>query len=188
MNTAALDPAFNVTATHVSLALRELKLPQNARVLDVGTGKGFCAIYLASHGYQVVTGEPETDQSRYANQAWDENAKIAGVSDQITFQNFDAAAMPFETASFNAVCFYGVLHHIDESLRESVFGEALRVVKKGDAVVFFEPRPEMLKKMWVTDPEHPLAAIPSRYLPQQANARKVYVEGPFMDIFFFYKN
>jgi hypothetical protein len=47
-------------------------------ILDVGTGNGNFAIYLASQGFQVLTGEPSTDRSHYAGRDWALNAKKAG--------------------------------------------------------------------------------------------------------------
>ena len=37
---------------------------------SVGTGKGNVAVSLALHGYRVLTGEPEEDDSEYAKQEW----------------------------------------------------------------------------------------------------------------------
>ncbi|MEI9811646.1 MAG: class I SAM-dependent methyltransferase [Acidobacteriota bacterium] len=167
-----------------ALALQEIGLSPNARVLDVGTGKGNFAIYLASQGYRVTTGEPNTDTTIYANRPWRENARKAGVLDRIQFQSFDAHRLPFPDRSFDAVFFFGVLHHIDEAVRPKVFREALRVTKEDGAVVFFEPRHAMLEKIWVDDPTHPLAADPSLYLPDNAPQEKG-IEGILMDVFIY---
>ena len=181
-----LGPAFEAIAGDGALALQELKLPPDAAILDVGTGKGNFAIYLASQGHQVITGEPSTDKSRYAGRDWALHAEQAGVSDKIRFEAFDASKLPFETAAFDAVFFFGVLHHIDESARGEVLREALRVSKENGAVVFFEPRKEMLKKLWVDDPGHPLAANPSDYLSDQGTLEHR-IEGALMDIFIYRK-
>jgi hypothetical protein len=53
-------------------------------------------------------------------------------------------------------------------------------------VVFFEPRKEMLERIWVDDPGHPLAANPSNYLPDQ-RTREHRIEGSLMDIFIYKK-
>lgn len=181
-----LGPAFEAIAADGALALQELKLPSDASILDVGTGKGNFAIFLASQGYQVVTGEPSTDKSRYAGTNWALHAKQAGVSDNIRFEAFDASKLPFDAAAFDAVFFFGVLHHIAESVRSEVLREALRVSKENGAVVFFEPRKEMLQRLWVDDPGHPLAANPSEYLPVQ-DTTEHRMEGALMDIFIFRK-
>ena len=183
---AILGPTFEIVSRDGGLALRELALPEGAAVLDVGTGKGNFAIYLALHGYRVVTGEPDTDTSRYARQNWALNAEKAGVRDRIRFEAFDASRMPFDAGAFDAVFFFGVLHHIDEGARADVVREALRVARAGGAVIFFEPRREMLERLWADDPDHPLAADPSAYLPD-AGVRQRRLEGSFMDVFIYTK-
>lgn len=181
-----LGSRFNVVAEDGARALKELELQPNASVLDVGTGKGNFAIYLASQGHRVLTGEPSTDKSQYAGNDWASNAKKVGVLESIRFENFDASQMPFESAAFDAVFFFGVLHHIDENVRTEVFREALRVSKSHGAVVFFEPREEMLQIVRADDPGHPLAVNPSDYLPNDS-VREHRIEGSFMDIFVYKK-
>ena len=177
---------FDVVAGDGALALNELQLPTGAAILDVGTGKGNFAIFLASQGYQVLTGEPSTDTSRYAGQEWAAAAEKVGLRDRIRFEHFEASKMPFASESFDAVFFFGVLHHIDEAVRYDVLRESLRVAKKNGAVVFFEPRKAMLERVWVDDPYHPLAANPSAYLPDETVGEQR-LEGTFMDIFIYRK-
>ena len=154
-------------------ALQELALPADAAILDVGTGNGKFAIWLATQGFRVLTGEPATDTTHYAGRDWAANAEEAGVRDRIHFEHFDASDMPF-----------GVMHHVDESIRGDVFREALRVVKKDGSVVFFEPRKALLEKMWESDPGHPHAADPSDYLPDP-NVQEQRIEGSRMDVFIY---
>jgi len=176
-----LGPRFDAAAGDGARALQVLRLPANAAILDVGAGNGYFAIYLASQGYQVLTGEPATDTSHYAGRDWALNANKAGVLDKIGFKAFDAAKLPFESAAFDAVFFFGVPHHIDENVRSEVIREALRVSKENGVVVFLEPRKEMLERIWVDDPGHPPAANPSNYLPGQTT-REQRIEGSLMDI------
>jgi SAM-dependent methyltransferase len=190
MNTEAigeiLGPRFDAVAGDGARALNELGLPSDAAILDVGVGNGYFAIYLAAQGYQVLTGEPATDKSHYAGRDWALNAKKVGVLDNIRFEAFDASKLPFESEAFDSVFFFGVLHHIDEGLRTDVFREALRVSKENGVVVFFEPRKEMLERIWVDDPGHPLAVNPSNYLPDQTT-REHRIEGSLMDIYIYKK-
>ncbi|HTD56968.1 MAG TPA: class I SAM-dependent methyltransferase [Silvibacterium sp.] len=181
-----LGSKFDAVSGDGQRALQELGLPPDAAILDVGTGNGNFAIYLASQGFQVLTGEPSTDRSHYAGKDWALNAKRAGVLDKIRFQAFDASKLPFESEAFDAVFFFGVLHHVSEHLRGDVFREALRVSKQDGVVVFFEPRKEMLERLWVDDPGHPLAANPSNYLSDQS-IHEHRIEGSFMDIFIYRK-
>jgi SAM-dependent methyltransferase len=181
-----LGPRFDAVSGDGERALQELGLPRDAAILDVGTGSGNFAIYLASQGFQVLTGEPSTDRSHYAGKDWALNAKRVGVLDKIRFELFDASKLPFESEAFDAVFFFGVLHHVSEHLRGDVFREALRVSRRNGAVVFFEPRMEMLQRIWVDDPGHPLAVNPSNYLPD-LSIREYRIEGSFMDIFIYRK-
>jgi SAM-dependent methyltransferase len=179
-----LGPKFDAVAADCAIALRELGLPADAALLDVGTGNGNFAIYLASQGFHVLTGEPSSDRSRYAGKNWASNAERAGVRDRIRFQAFDASRLPFDSETFDAVFFFGVLHHIDKEIRSDVFREALRVTRRNGSVVFFEPRKKMLDRLWVDDPGHPLAANPADYLAGQSIPEQR-VEGSLMDIFIY---
>jgi len=181
-----LGPMYSNITHDGKLALAELGLQPGAKLLDVGTGAGKSAIFLASQGFDVITGEPETDTSHYANLDWANNAERMGVRDHIRFEAFDASEMPFEVESFDAVFFFGVLHHIDEGLRQAVLAESARVTKHGGAVVLFEPRQETLKKIWKNDPGHPLAANPADYLAEPKAALQ-HLEGRMMDIFILQK-
>lgn len=184
--TNILGPRFATVSIDAARALEQLALPSDAAILDVGTGSGNFAIYLALEGFDVLTGEPDTDQSIYARRDWAASAERAGVRDRIRFQSFDASSLPFAPASFDAVFFFGVLHHIPEQQRPAVLAEALRVAKPGGAVVFLEPRRAMLDQIWVEDPHHPLAADPSLYLSDAAVTERR-IEGDYMDIIIYAK-
>lgn len=181
---AILGEKFAGVAGEGALALAGLQLPLDAAILDVGTGRGYFAIYLAARGYRVLTGEPSTDRSQYAGQDWAANAEKAGVRDRIRFEPFDATQMPFAQGSFDAVFFFGVLHHVPEARRADVVREAFRVAKQDGAVVFFEPREELLKRLWRDDAGHPHAANPSQYLPV-GEVRERRLEGALMDIYLY---
>jgi ubiquinone/menaquinone biosynthesis C-methylase UbiE len=177
-----LGDRFRRVATDGAAMLKEVGLPAGAKVLDVGTGQGYFAIFLAAQGYEVLTGEPETDSSRYARRDWAENARKADVLERIRFAGFDASRLPFECEAFDAVFFYGVLHHIDAQQRADVLREAQRVAKRGGVVVFFEPSQKMLEIVRMDDPEHPDAADPFKYAVD-GEVEKRLIAGTFMNIF-----
>ncbi|MCC6588108.1 MAG: hypothetical protein IT168_15550 [Bryobacterales bacterium] len=65
-----MGPRYGIVATDGARALKELNLAPGAAVLDVGTGSGNFAIFMASEGFEVTTGEPATDESMYARRDW----------------------------------------------------------------------------------------------------------------------
>lgn len=161
-------------------ALNELNLTPESEVLDVGTGIGIFAIFLASQGLNVLTGEPEEDHTIYAKKNWETHAEKFEVRNKIHFTHFDASKMPFDTEKFDSVFFFGALHHIDENARADALSEALRVTKQQGAVVFFEPSAQTLKRVWENNPEHPDSADPTDYVQDQIAVKKI--EGSLMDI------
>jgi SAM-dependent methyltransferase len=179
-----MGPIFTAVSGDVSLALKVLELKPEAIVLDVGTGAAQCALSLALQGVDVVTGEPATDTSIYAGKDWYDKAKRLGVAERITFQPFAAHDMPFPERSFDAVFFFGVLHHIDEVQRQAVFHEAFRVIKPGGPMVFFEPKAKTLEVVRRSDPGHPDAANPEEYT-QGFGTRVDKITGQMMHISIF---
>lgn len=164
-------------------AIDIVNLPKNAHILDVGTGAGISAIFLASIGYKVTTGEPATDSSEYAKMDWRANAIQFGVEKYISFRAFEAQQMPFNDAFYDAVVFFGTLHHIDENARTESIAEAFRVCKPGGTVIFFEPTKETIKKVRERYPEHPVAANPLLYIPSFCKIHMQKIEGTMMDIY-----
>ncbi len=175
---------FEYIAADGLVALAAMGLPPGAKVLDVGTGVGNFAIFLALQGFDVLTGEPDTDTSRYARHDWAANAHAVGVAKQIRFEAFNASQMPFDPNTFVAVFFYGVLHHIDEAERAAALREALRVTGPNGAVVIFEPTQDTLRQIWSNDPGHPLAASPALYTAG-LDVSEQKLTGQRMDIFIY---
>jgi len=128
---------FGFIFDNINPILQELELDKNAKILDVGTGEGRMAITLALSHYKVLTGELESDESKYAKKNWLKSAKKAEVDHLITFTPFNAEKMPFEGDSFDAIFISGALHHIGDG--QAAFNESVRVVKKNGIICIFEP-------------------------------------------------
>ncbi len=176
-----LDAFLGPAKTDGLLALNEISLSKDAVILDVGTGVGVSAIFLALNGFKVITGEPETDNSVYAKMDWESNAKRFGVIESINFQAFNATQMPFQNNSFDAVVFFGSLHHIDEKMRKYSIEEGLRVCKERGSILFFEPTAETILKIRHKFPKHPLAANPKNYLNTGIDIK--HIQGEMMDVY-----
>ncbi|MBW1851603.1 MAG: class I SAM-dependent methyltransferase [Deltaproteobacteria bacterium] len=181
-----LGKQFDFIAEDANEVIQYLNLPQNAKILEVGTGMGYFAILLALNGYSVLTGEPESDDSIYAKKNWLSNAQKIGVDHLIKFKAFDAQNMLFDDNTFDAIFFFGVLHHIDEKFRTKVLKESLRTAKPNAVICFLEPNQNGIKIAKQYYPSHPEAADPSEYV-QGLSLSLQKMKGNFFDSFIFRK-
>ena len=182
-----LGEKYSFSAVDTNQVIQELKVPKNAKILDVGTGMGSLAITIALNGYRVLTGEPRDDDSIYAKQNWQDNAKKVNVDHLIEFKAFDAKDIPYDDSSFDAIFSLGTFHHIDESNRKKVLQEFIRTTKFNAIICFFEPNQKAIKMIRESDASHPDAADPNEYI-QGLNLTSRKIEGSNFDAFVFQKH
>jgi ubiquinone/menaquinone biosynthesis C-methylase UbiE len=179
-----LGKEYSFSAIDTDKVINELKLPQNSKILEVGTGMGSLSITLALNGYKVITGEPVDDNTIYANQNWFQNAEKVNVQHFIEFNPFNANDIPYDNGVFDAIFCQGTLHHIAESERKQVLQEFLRITKSNAIICFFEPNFQAIQMIRESDPSHPDAADPNKY-SQDLNLTSYKIEGSNFDAFIF---
>jgi len=121
---------------HRDRMLDMLSLPQNARVLDVGTGRGLLAIGAVKHfpsatatGIDIWNAGDLSGNAQSATQA---NVEAEGAAGRVELATMDARAMQFADSSFDAALSNLALHNIpDHAGREKACLEIARVLKPG---------------------------------------------------------
>jgi ubiquinone/menaquinone biosynthesis C-methylase UbiE len=127
-----INHAQNPRLLHAFLvACEQLRLPVNARVLDLGGGSGWVSELLARFGFQPLTLDVSTallsvGQRRFAR---------AGLTPR--FAAADMRRLPVADGSVQGVIVLDALHHVPDVA--AVFAEAYRVLDAGGAFVLAEP-------------------------------------------------
>ena len=112
--------------------LARLAAPRSAsRVLDVGSGLGGAAVWLAENVGCRVTG---LDLVASNVQAATDTAESLGLTHLVQFRHGDATAMPFEADSFSIVWGQDAWCHVPD--RDALFAECARVLEPGGTIAF----------------------------------------------------
>jgi SAM-dependent methyltransferase len=123
--------------------LGSLREARAATVLELGCGTGHDAARLAAAGYDVTAVDFSEEAIRRARERYGDRAGFA-VADI-------ARALPFETASFDAVMANLSLHMFPLATTRAVFAEIERVVRPGGLLLFHvnahDDRP--LRERWL---------------------------------------
>ncbi|MHA1150362.1 MAG: class I SAM-dependent methyltransferase [Promethearchaeota archaeon] len=175
-----LGKKFSYHAEFLWDLVESLQLKKDARILDVGTGRGFMAIILALQGYNVITGEPEGDN--WNN--WQESALKVNVLDKIKFKHFNAEQLPFENREFDAVFIYASFHHIKG--KYTAFKEFKRVVNKDGIVVIIELTAKGVEQIRKKHHSHP-EAINTLEFSKDSLIKVEIKESEFVNAFIFRK-
>lgn len=130
-----LDPRKVATCSTTPETLHALSLLGEVRgrdVLEIGTGQGELACWLAGNGARLTTRDVSPGMVDLARRL----ARRLGLEERITFEVGPGEMLPREDATFDLVFGHDVLHHTD--LPRAV-GEIHRVLRPGGRAVFAEP-------------------------------------------------
>ena len=108
-------------------------------LLDIGCGAAALTVRCAKAfpKAQITATDYWGAEWNYAKEQCENNARIEGVVERITFQKGDAAKMDFPDETFDAAVSNFVFHEVRSAKdKRDVVREALRVVKKGGAFSF----------------------------------------------------
>jgi SAM-dependent methyltransferase len=115
---------FHIGGRAATVALvDQMDLHPGLRVLDVGSGLGGTARYLAHHHGVTVTGIDLTDEYVQVARSL---TRRAGLAEQVKFHQGSATALPFDDHSFDRACMLHVGMNIAD--KQAVFAEVGRVI------------------------------------------------------------
>jgi ubiquinone/menaquinone biosynthesis C-methylase UbiE len=108
------------------------------KALDIGTGSGRVAIYLAQRypSVNVVGVDYWGNPWTYSKNICDRNAEIEGVADRVNFQRASAVSLPYKDGEYDLVVSNFVFHSVRVVNKVSLIKEALRVLKDGGIFAF----------------------------------------------------
>ncbi|NOT33735.1 MAG: class I SAM-dependent methyltransferase [Candidatus Eisenbacteria bacterium] len=114
---------------------RWLSLDERSHVLEVASGSGGPALFLAGLCGARVTG---IDINAHGVATATQRAESEGAGDRVTFREVDAGAkLPFADATFDALLCIDSANHLAE--RFAVLQDWLRVLKPGGKALFSDP-------------------------------------------------
>jgi sarcosine/dimethylglycine N-methyltransferase len=112
----------------------QLKLNEHSRVLDLGSGYGGAARYLAgTTGCHVTC----LNLSEAENQRNREKTAVAGLEEKVTVDEGDFQQLPYPNGSFDVAWSEDAILHSPDKPR--VFTEVARVLKSGGEFIFTDP-------------------------------------------------
>jgi ubiquinone/menaquinone biosynthesis C-methylase UbiE len=121
-----------MTADELRHFIELLEIDASTNVLEVGSGSGGPALFLAKETGCKLTG---VDVNEFGIKNASELAHERGLSDRAEFKLIDAGKpLPFEPNSFDVVFSNDVMCHVPE--RQNVLREWHRILKPGGQMLF----------------------------------------------------
>jgi len=121
-----------MTADELRHFIELLEIDASTNMLEVGSGSGGTALFLAKETGCKLTG---VDVNEFGVKNANELAHQRGLSDRTEFRLIDAGKLlPFEPNSFDVVFSNDVMCHVPE--RQNVLREWHRVLKPGGQILF----------------------------------------------------
>lgn len=127
---SALDWNFGTAGHKLIELVINGTIEKGDKILDIGSGPGNEAIFLAKQGMKVTALDINPDAIVIAK----ELATLQGVSN-IKFIQGDALKLNFEGETFNVVNDTFVFHHFEKSVRKKYARGVNRVLKNGGVFV-----------------------------------------------------
>lgn len=125
---------FHIRGREASVELaRRASFKPGARVLDLGSGLGGSARYLAAEHQCQVTGIDLTQE--YVDVA-SALAGMVGLSDRVVFRQASALDLPFDDGSFDVVWTQHVQMNIED--KKAFYGESARVLRTKGLLLFHD--------------------------------------------------
>lgn len=156
----------------VAAALKETAVPAGGRALDIATGGGHTALYLARQGWRVTAGDVSARMLENATKL------LAGEGLTLETKLFPAEEIPFPDATFGLVSSRVAPHHF--SSPGKFVSEAARVLKPGGRFLLIDgsvPDDDLVTEEWLhhvekwRDPSH------ARFLSRAAWEKLVHANG-----------
>ncbi|NTG46335.1 class I SAM-dependent methyltransferase [Agrobacterium rhizogenes] len=142
---------------------RDLDLIDGMRLIDIGSGLGGPARYLASTYGSIVTGVDLTDEFvKVANVL----TERCGMAAQVSFRQASALSLPFADQSFERATLIHVGMNIEDKAR--LFAEVRRVLKPGGRFGLYEIMQMRAGELpypmpWAMTPETSFVCTPETY-------------------------
>lgn len=105
---------------------------EGAEVLDLGCGVGYGSALLADRALRVVGGDVDAETIAYARTRYGRP--------NVEFVVLDATSLPFDDMSFDAVCSFETIEHVDDP--RALVSEAARALRPSGAFVVSTPHAE----------------------------------------------